>query len=94
MEWVLDPALDAAIDDALSTPDRDLRFAKYRAIQARIYDLCPTIWMFSLAERRAYQSGYVEWPVAELIKQGRPFVFPMGYNVVAHDTKVYPEKRR
>ncbi|MDR0760033.1 MAG: ABC transporter substrate-binding protein, partial [Treponema sp.] len=94
MEWILDPALDAAIDDALSTPDRDLRFAKYRQIQEAIYDLCPTIWMFSLAERRAYQSGYVEWPVGELIKAGTTFVFPMGYNVVAYKTRVYPDRRR
>jgi peptide/nickel transport system substrate-binding protein len=93
MEWIQDPALDAAIDNALATPDRDERFAKYRQIQAQINDLCPTIWMFSLAERRAYQSAYVEWPVAELIKAGEPFVFPMGYNVVAHRTRVYPDRR-
>jgi peptide/nickel transport system substrate-binding protein len=93
MEWIQDPAMDVAIDDALATPDRDERFAKYREIQAQINELCPTIWMLSLAERRAYQSGYVEWPVAELIKAGTPFVFPMGYNVVAHDTKVYPDRR-
>jgi peptide/nickel transport system substrate-binding protein len=93
MEWIQDPALDAAIDDALATPDRDARFEKYRRIQAQINDLCPTIWMFSLAERRAYQSAYVEWPVAELIKAGAPFVFPMGYNVVAHRTRVYPDRR-
>ncbi|MDR2247953.1 MAG: ABC transporter substrate-binding protein, partial [Treponema sp.] len=49
MEWILNPTLDAAIDDALATPDRDERFAKYRKIQAEINDLCPTIWMFSLA---------------------------------------------
>ncbi|MDR2743385.1 MAG: ABC transporter substrate-binding protein [Treponema sp.] len=94
MEWILDPALDTAIDDALATPDRDERFVKYRKIQEEINALCPTIWMFSLAERRAYQSGYVEWPVAELIKAGASFVFPMGYNVVAHDTKVYPDRRK
>jgi peptide/nickel transport system substrate-binding protein len=93
MEWLQDPVLDAAIDDALSTSDRDARFAKYRIIQERINDLCPTIWMLNLAERRAYQSAYVEWPVAELIKAGTPFVFPMGYNVVAHDTRVYPDRR-
>jgi peptide/nickel transport system substrate-binding protein len=93
MEWLRDPSIDAAIDDSLATVDMNERFAKYRAIQERINDLCPTIWMFNLAERRAYQSGYVEWPVAELIKAGTPFVFPMGFNVVAHDTRVYPNRR-
>jgi peptide/nickel transport system substrate-binding protein len=93
MEWVQDRALDARIDDALATVDMAARFAKYRAIQATINDFCPTIWMFNLAERRAYQSGYIEWPVAELIKRGESFVFPMGFNVVARDTRVYPEKR-
>jgi hypothetical protein len=36
----------------------------------------------------------VEWPVGELIKAGTSFVFPMGYNVVAHKTRVYPDRRR
>jgi peptide/nickel transport system substrate-binding protein len=93
MEWVQDRALDARIEDSLATIDMNERFAKYQAIQETVNDLCPTIWMFNLAERRAYQSGYVEWPVAELIKRGETFVFPMGYNVVAHDTRVYPDRR-
>ena len=93
MEWVLDKELDAAIDDALATADQEARYAKYRAIEARIVDLCPTIWMFSLAERRAYQSAYVELPPAELLKQGKFFVFPMGYNIYAHDIKVFPDRR-
>jgi hypothetical protein len=49
--------------------------------------------MFDLAERRAYQSGYVEWPVAAYAKSGQPFVFPMGFNINAHDVRVYPDRR-
>jgi peptide/nickel transport system substrate-binding protein len=93
MEWIQDASLDAAIDDALATVDLNERFAKYRAIQERIVDLCPTIWMFNLAERRAYQSGYMEWPAAELYKAGKPFIYPMGFNINAHDIKVFVNKR-
>jgi peptide/nickel transport system substrate-binding protein len=93
MEWLQDASIDRAIDDALATADQEERYAKYRAIEARIVELCPTIWMFSLAERRAYQSAYVEWPPAELLKKGEFFVFPMGYNIYAHDIRVFPDKR-
>jgi hypothetical protein len=35
----LDSALDAVIDDALSTPDRDPRFAKHRQIQEELCEM-------------------------------------------------------
>jgi peptide/nickel transport system substrate-binding protein len=94
MEWLQDSVLDAEIDDALSTVDKDERFAKYRKVQAKIIDLCPTIWMFNFPENRAYQSGYVEWPIAELVKSGVPFVDIMGFTIIAHDIKVFPDKRQ
>ncbi|MBC7098283.1 ABC transporter substrate-binding protein [Candidatus Bipolaricaulota bacterium] len=88
-EWLLDPTLDAMIEDALATVDRKERFAKYAEIQNYIVDLCPTIFLFEQVEKHAYQSAYVDWPAA------RGLVNPvMGYNMAARFIKVYPEKRQ
>jgi len=88
-EWLLDPTLDAMIEDALATVDREERFAKYAEIQNYIVDLCPTIFLFEQVEKHAYQSAYVDWPAA------RGLVNPvMGYNMAARFIKVYPEKRQ
>jgi peptide/nickel transport system substrate-binding protein len=93
MEWVQDKKLDAMIDDALATTDRDERFAKYKDIQVYINDLCPTLWVFDWVEKRAVQTGYVDWNPALLLKEGRDFTYPMGYSLYVRNMKVYPDKR-
>ena len=93
MEWLQDSELDAQIEDALATTDREERFKKYSEIQKKIIDLCPTVWLFDQAERRAYQASYIYWPTAEMFKKEQTFIFPMGYNNYVHDMKVFPEKR-
>lgn len=82
-EWLLDATLDGMISDALSTIDRQERFAKYAQISKYIVDLCPTIFLFEQVEKHAYQSSYVDWPAAN----GQ--VIPvMGYNLAARFIKV------
>lgn len=93
MEWVQDSELDAQIEDALATADKVERFKKYSEIQKKIIELCPTIWLFDQAERRAYQDSYIYWPTAEMVETGQTFINPMGYNNYVHDMKVFPEKR-
>lgn len=93
MEWLQDPELDALIDDALSTVDLDERFAKYMDIQEYIMDLCPTIWMFNWIEKRACQTGYVDWQPHLLLEAGETFNYPMGYSLYVRNMKVYPERR-
>jgi|YelNatPaOPRAMG01_1025707.scaffolds.fasta_scaffold09495_7 peptide/nickel transport system substrate-binding protein len=92
-EWLQDPEIDQMIVDALATVDKQERFQKYYAIQEKIVDLCPTIWVFDQAERRAYQSAYVYWPAGEAAQSNKVYVPIMGYGMYAHDMKVYPEKR-
>jgi len=92
-EWLQSKELDAKIEDALSTIDRTERFAKYAELQEEIAsDICPTVWPFDSAERRAYQSDYVYWPSAEKIKQGQTVTPVLGYYAYFHDFKVYPDK--
>lgn len=93
MEWLQDAKLDAMIDDALATVDIDERFQKYKDIQVYINDLCPTIWMFNWIEKRACQTGYVDWNPYLFLKAGKKFVYPMGYSLYVRDMKVYPDKR-
>lgn len=93
MEWLQSKDIDRMIEDALSTVDETARFAKYSEIQKKIVDLCPTIWLFDQAEKRAYQSAYILWPAAERAKTGTVSCAVMGYDEYAHDMKVFPEKR-
>lgn len=93
MEWLRNADIDAKIDDALATIDQKERFEKYRQVQAEINELCPTIWAFNWIEKRAYQEGYMAWPPADMLKEGKNFVFPMGYSIYVHDMKVYTDKK-
>lgn len=92
MEWLQDKQIDALIEDSLTTLDKKARFAKYAAIQKKIADLCPTVWLFDQAEWRAYQAAYIDWPAAKRAKAGEISCPIMGYDEYFHDMKVYPAK--
>jgi peptide/nickel transport system substrate-binding protein len=75
-EWLLDPELDAAIDDALSTADQTERFAKYAALEAQIMDLCPSLFLYDQLEQHAVVS-YVDWnPMQQSPLMGYAFWLP------------------
>lgn len=86
-EWLLDPKYDAMLEDAVQTGDQDERYAKYYKIQQYIVDLCPTIFLCDMNNRRPFQSAYVDWYVDE------PFSPVMGYDFIIRNIKIYPEKR-
>lgn len=92
-EWLLNPEIDKMISDAVSTIDQQERFKKCYAIQEKIVDLCPTIYLFDMGETRAYQSAYVDWPAADAVKSGTSYVPIIGYERYFHNMKVYPQKR-
>lgn len=76
-EWLMDPELDAAIDDALGTVDQAERFDKYKAIEADLAERAPSVFVYDQVEKHAYQT-YVDWPAA------RGEIIPvMGYNLWA-----------
>jgi len=77
-EWLLDPALDQKIDEALLTVDEAERYAKYGELQDEIVELCPSIFLYDQVQKHGYQSAYVDWPTA------RGEVIPvMGYTMFA-----------
>ena len=87
-EWLQDPEMDAMIEDAIATFDQKERFQKYYAIQEKLVDLCPTIWLMECAIKRAYRSDYVVYPAADA-KLVNPI---LGYNMYYRDFKAFPEK--
>ncbi|MGI6091341.1 MAG: ABC transporter substrate-binding protein [Saccharofermentanales bacterium] len=92
-EWLQNPDIDEAIEDAIATLDDNDRYAKYREIQKNIIDLAPTIWMFESPELRAYQEGFLEWDAAEAAKQGTFNCAVIGRYVYLPEMRIYPEKR-
>ncbi len=62
-EWLQDPELDRAIDDALATLDQKERFAKYSAIQAKLVDLAPSVWIYDQLEKHGIRDC-VDFPAA------------------------------
>ncbi|MCE4613787.1 MAG: ABC transporter substrate-binding protein [Desulfurococcales archaeon] len=88
-EWLLNETIDQMIEDALSTLDKDERFAKYCDIQKLVVKEAYSLFLFELISKFAYQSTYVYWPAAE----GKaPIV--MGYQIDGRFIKVFPEKRQ
>jgi peptide/nickel transport system substrate-binding protein len=60
VEWLRDPTLDAAIQDALDTVDVTQRYAKYAELQNRIMELSPSLFMYEFPYKQAFQT-YVDW---------------------------------
>lgn len=76
-EWLLDPELDAAIEDALATVDQEERFAKYRILQARIMELAPSLFLYDQLEQHAVVD-YVDWkPEENSAVMGYQFFLPL-----------------
>jgi peptide/nickel transport system substrate-binding protein len=91
-EWLQTPEIDAMIEDAITTIDQKGRFQKYYAIQEKIAELSPTLWILEQAVKQAHRSDYVVFPAAEAVKQGKLCNPVMGYNFYYRDFKVTSEK--
>ncbi len=87
-EWLLDEELDAMLDGAIATIDQEERFAKYREIQKKLADLCPSLFLFEQAQKHAYQADYIDWPAVR--GETAPV---MGYAFDARLIQVFPEKK-
>jgi hypothetical protein len=87
-EWLQDPTIDAMIDDAVSTLDREDRFAQYVHIQRTLADMYPSVFVIDQYERRAYYAAYLDWYAAS----GRPVPI-VGYNLDCRYIGVDAEKK-
>lgn len=92
-EWLQDPEIDAAIEQALSTMDETSRLEQYKAIQKTIVDLCPSIWVVEWPEMRAYQSSYLNWPEANAAKEGTLNCPVMGRAIYFRTMEIFPDKK-
>ena len=87
-EWLLDPKIDAMIDDAIATSDIDARYEKYAEIQKLINDIQPSLHLFEQAQKHPFQAAYVDWPATTGDK-----IPVMGYDFAANIMQVYPERK-
>ena len=87
-EWLLDPKIDAMIDDAIATSDIDARYEKYVEIQKLVNDIQPSLHLFEQAQKHPYQAAYVDWPATTGDK-----IPVMGYDFAANIIQVYPERK-
>jgi peptide/nickel transport system substrate-binding protein len=82
-EWLQDPELDKAIDNALATLDEKERFAKYSKIQAELEDRAVSVWIYDQLEKHGMRDCVVDFPAA----RGETSVL-MGYYFFAPDIGV------
>lgn len=79
MDWYSNEKVDAAINDAIATIDRDERLGKYEEAQRLIMEDYATVPLFELVETHAYQSSYLYWEAADRAEKGESVVPVMGY---------------
>lgn len=93
-EWLQDEKLEADLADALMTPDETARMQKYADLQNYIVDeLCPSCFLCDLAERCAYQSGYITWKFIEETPAGEVATAVNGYTVIFSDMEYHLDKK-
>lgn len=86
-EWLMNPEIDALIEEALSTIDFNKRMEKYYEVQRRIVELYPSLYLYEHVVLRAYQADYVDYPAA------RGEIIPIAeYELDFRWFQVFPEK--
>ncbi|MCS7126456.1 MAG: ABC transporter substrate-binding protein [Aigarchaeota archaeon] len=86
-EWLMDPEIDAMIEDALGTIDYNQRIQKYYKIQEKIIELYPSLYLYEHVVLRAYQADYIDYPAA------RGEIIPIAeYEMDFRWFQVFPEK--
>jgi len=84
--------IDSMIEEILVTSDKDERYEKYRAINAKIVDLALDIFAVDFAQRNAYQAGYLMWPTAEAAEAGEKINIMTGLRLQFKDMRFIGEE--
>ena len=92
--WVANAELDAKLDAAVAMTDTDERNAVASELQDYIMkDLCPSAPVGDLAAPYAYQSTYIDWPVANYYKEtGELKYYALGMDMYMPDISVYTDR--
>ena len=88
-EWLMNPEVDALVDAALATSDRDARMILSHVIQHKIVDLCPTIFGYDCRSIYAYQDEIID--LTEVLKY--PALAALGYFQEGRRISVLPGRR-
>ncbi|MDR1603724.1 MAG: ABC transporter substrate-binding protein [Gracilibacteraceae bacterium] len=87
IEWLEDPAIDAKIDEALTTIDQEARYAVYADLQNEIMDQVYGISVANQIQKYAYSDSLV-WPAMDAAAAGKPVSTLLGYNLVLRTFEV------
>jgi len=77
--------LDKKIDETMKTMDTATRYAKYKTLTDTIVNLATDITCCEVAQRHAYQAGYLDWPAADRGKTGEKVNIMPAYRMCFRD---------
>lgn len=92
--WIANAELDARLDAAVSIPNTDERNAVAMELQDYVMsELCPSAPVGDLAAPYAYQSTYIDWPVADYYNEtGELRYYALGMDMYMPDISVYTDR--
>lgn len=79
MEWLQDPEIDKAIEDAMKIVDETERNEAYHQICLKLVDICPTIWACDMSSSYGLRTGYIKSPAVEDQKAGKDVLYQADY---------------
>ena len=92
--WVANAELDAKLDAAVAMTDTAERNAVAEELQDYVMsELCPSAPVGDLAAPYAYQSSYIDWPVANYYNEtGELKYYALGMDMYMPDISVYTDR--
>jgi len=77
--------LDKKINDTMKTMDPATRYEKYKILTDTIVNLASDMVCCEVAQRHAYQAGYLDWPAADHAKAGEKVNVMPSYRMYFRD---------
>lgn len=91
--WSATPEFDAVLNETLEILDNDERYTKAAELQNYVMtELCLYLPVGDLARTIAYQSSYIDWPVAEKYNQGEFNFYAMDMAFFMPDISIYTDR--
>ena len=92
--WVSTPELDERLDTAVTILDTDERNAAAMELQDYVMaELCASAPVPDMANPYAYQSTYIDWPVADYYNEtGELKYYALGMDMYMPDISIYTDR--